>query len=121
MPSQRQFLLIRRLAAFASLCVAIAIAYLSVMPVTQSSAPQLWDKFNHFAAYAGLAAPLTLALHPKRWLTAALVATVYGAGLEIAQLLGDAGREASFLDAFANLLGALLGAALIRFSAGVRG
>ena len=36
MPSQRQFLLIRRLAAFASLCVAIAIAYLSVMPVTQS-------------------------------------------------------------------------------------
>ncbi len=52
---------------------------------------------------------------------AALVATVYGAGLEIAQLLGDAGREASFLDAFANLLGALLGAALIRLSAGVRG
>lgn len=120
MPSRDKFLLIRRVAAAAAVCVAIAIAYLSVMPVTQSSAPQLWDKFNHFAAYAGLAAPLTLALHPRRWLAAALVAAIYGAGLEIAQMLGEAGREASFLDALANLLGALLGAALIRFSAGVR-
>ncbi|PKP82232.1 MAG: hypothetical protein CVT79_08060 [Alphaproteobacteria bacterium HGW-Alphaproteobacteria-18] len=120
MPVRPPFLLIRRLAAAAALCVAVIIAYLSLMPVTASSTPQMWDKFGHFAAYAGLAAPLTLAMHPRRWLAAAAVATIYGIGLEVAQALGDAGREASVLDAIANLLGALLGAALIRFSAGMR-
>lgn len=113
-------LLIRRLAAFAALMVAIVIAYLSLMPVDEGPAPVFTDKVNHFLAYAALAAPLTLALHPKRWLSAVIVATVYGIGLEFAQAMGDAGREGSVLDAVANLLGALAGAALIRFAAGVR-
>lgn len=120
MPARPSFLLIRRFAAIGSLCVAAVIAYLSLMPVTESPTPHMWDKLGHFAAYAGLAAPLTLAMHPRRWLAAAAVATVYGIGLEVAQALGDAGREASVLDAVANLLGALLGAGLIRVSAGVR-
>lgn len=113
-------LLIRRLAAFAALMMAVAIAYLSLMPVNEGPAPVFSDKVNHFLAYAGLAAPLTLALHPKRWLSAVIVAAVYGIGLEFAQAMGGAGREGSVLDAMANFIGALAGAALIRFSAGVR-
>lgn len=114
------FQLIRRLAMVASLLVAAVIAYLSLMPVDEGPAPVFTDKINHFLAYAGLAAPLTLALHPRRWMNAVIVATVYGIGLEFAQAMGDAGREGSVLDAVANFLGALFGAALIRFSAGVR-
>lgn len=113
--------LIRRLAALAAAIVAVAIGYLSLMPAGEVPAPQISDKIRHFAAYAGLAAPLTLALHPRRWLMAALAAAAYGVALEVAQALGDAGREGSPLDALANLLGAFLGAGLIRISAGVRG
>lgn len=113
--------LIRRLAALAAAIVAVTIGYLSLMPAGEVPAPQISDKIRHFAAYAGLAAPLTLALHPRRWLMAALAAAAYGVALEVAQALGDAGREGSPLDAVANLLGAFLGAGLIRLSAGVRG
>lgn len=120
MPFRPSFHLIRRLAMVASLLVAIVIAYLSLMPVDEGPAPVFTDKINHFLAYAGLAAPLTLALHPKRWVSVVIAATVYGIGLEIAQAMGDAGREASVLDGVANFLGALFGAALIRFSAGLR-
>lgn len=120
MPFRPPFQLIRRLAMVASLLVAVIIAYLSLMPVNEGPAPVFTDKINHFLAYAGLAAPLTLALHPKRWLSVVIVATVYGIGLEFAQAAGDAGREASVLDSVANFLGALFGAALIRFTAGVR-
>jgi VanZ family protein len=120
MPYRPPFQLIRRLAMVASLLVAVTIAYLSLMPADEGAAPVFTDKVNHFLAYAGLAAPLTLALHPKRWVSAVIVATVYGIGLEFGQAMGDAGREGSMLDAVANLLGALFGAVLIRFSAGLR-
>lgn len=121
MPARPSFLIIRRVAAAATLCVAVVIGYLSLVPAGDVPAPQISDKIRHLAAYAGLAAPLTLALHPRRWLTAVIVATVYGVCLEFAQAFGGAGREGSVLDALANLAGALLGAVLIRFSAGVRG
>ncbi|MBY9066654.1 VanZ family protein [Hyphomonas sp. WL0036] len=112
---------IRRLAAFAALVVGIIIAHLSLVPAGDVPAPQISDKIRHFAAYAGLAAPLALALHPKRWLAAAIAATAFGVALEFAQAMGEAGREGSALDALANMLGAFLGAGLIRISAGVRG
>ncbi len=121
MSAHPPFLIIRRVAAAAALCVAVAIGYLSLVPVGDVPAPQISDKIRHLAAYAGLAAPLTLALHPRRWLVAALVAAIYGVCLEFGQAYGGAGREGSALDALANLAGALIGAAMIRFSAGVRG
>lgn len=120
MPARPPFLLIRRLAAIAAVLVAVAIAYLSLIPAHEGPEPLISDKVRHFAAYAGLAAPLTLALHPRRWLSAVIAASIYGVALEFAQAMGDAGREGSALDALANFLGALTGAALIRFSAGVR-
>lgn len=120
MPARPSFPVIRRVAAAAALCVAVVIGYLSLIPSGDVPAPQISDKIRHLAAYAGLAAPLTLALHPKRWLTAVAVATVYGICLEFGQAFGGAGREGSALDALANLAGAFIGAALIRFSAGVR-
>lgn len=121
MPARPPFPIIRRIAAAAALCVAVAIGYLSLVPAGDVPAPQISDKLRHMAAYAGLAAPLTLALHPRRWLTAAIVAAVYGVCLEIGQAYGGAGREGSALDALANLGGALIGAAIIRYSAGVKG
>lgn len=114
------FRFIRRLAAFAAACIAIIIAWLSLILGSDVPAPEVSDKIRHLAAYAALTAPLTLALHPRRWLLAALVGTVYGVAIEFAQAFGDAGREGSALDALANLAGALLGAGLIRLSAGVR-
>ena len=120
MSSPTSFLIIRRVAAAAALCVAVAIGYLSLIPVGDVPAPQISDKIRHLAAYAGLAAPLTLALHPRRWLVTALVAAVYGVCLEFGQAFGGAGREGSALDALANLAGALLGAAMIRLSAGTK-
>ena len=60
---------------------------------------------------AALAAPLSVVF--GRGLRPAIlafgVAALFGIGLEIAQMLGDAGREGSLLDVAANLCGALIG------------
>lgn len=114
MSAARRPAVIRVFSALAAIGIAVIIAYLSLMPVENSPAPKLWDKLNHFIAYVGLAAPLALALHPRRWVWAFLAAGAYGIALEFAQALGEAGRQASTLDAVANFLGALLGAGLIR-------
>ena len=73
-------------------------------------------------AYAALTAPLAVALGPGlNRLGAALVLTgLYGAGLEVAQMVGDAGREGSLLDIAANLSGAMAGLVLVAILRGDR-
>ncbi|MGC9953928.1 MAG: VanZ family protein [Rhizomicrobium sp.] len=68
----------------------------------------IWDKILHFIAYFGLAGLATVALEARRpavW--AVLVLAVLGGMLEILQ--GFTGRDPSFYDEIANILGAAMG------------
>ncbi|MFN4024105.1 MAG: VanZ family protein [Hyphomonas sp.] len=107
----------RLTAALTAFGLAVLISYLSLVPAGEVPAPQISDKVKHFIAYASLAAPLAVALRPARWLAAVLIAAGLGLGLEVAQAMGDAGREGSPGDVLANLMGALAGAGLVRFTA----
>tara|TARA_R110000796_G_scaffold77989_11_gene174294 strand:- start:685 stop:1113 length:429 start_codon:yes stop_codon:yes gene_type:complete len=111
MPGLIRHPLIRLLAAGAAIGLAALIAIYSLVPASETPAPYLSDKIQHIAAYAALAAPLSVAF--GRGLRPAIlafgVAALFGIGLEIAQMLGDAGREGSLLDVAANLCGALIG------------
>ncbi len=97
---------LRPLSALAALAAAAVIAHLSLAPPGEVSAPPISDKLLHFIAYGGLGGLAAAAAPMGRRLLAWGGATVYGAGLEIAQGLGAAGREASVLDAAANAAGA---------------
>jgi VanZ family protein len=110
---------IRRAAVIIAALLAAAIAYFSLVPPGEAPAPQISDKFRHFAAYAGLALPVSIWLGPGR-LAAGILTASYGAGLEIAQGLAGTGREASLADAAANALGAGAGFLLIWFIARIR-
>lgn len=103
--------LIRSLAGLAAIGLAIIIAVYSLVPVSEAPAPQLSDKIKHFAAYAALAASLSVAfgVGPRPAALAFSISGLFGIGLEIAQMLGEAGREGSSLDVAANLGGALVG------------
>ena len=85
-----------------------------------SSPPELpsvlgWDKLLHVVAYGLLSILLAQAfLCPpfsmnKPWLWAWTTAVVYGAFLEVLQLLSQTGRTAEWLDLFADAIGAFLG------------
>ena len=75
----------------------------------------LADKIKHFAAYAALAASLSVAfgVGPRPAALAFSISGLFGIGLEIAQMLGEAGREGSSLDVAANLGGALVGVLVV--------
>ena len=92
---------------------ALIILWLSLT----SSPPQLpgvlgWDKLLHAGAYGLLSILLGQAfLCPpfsmnKPWWSAGIAAVVYGALLEILQLLSQTGRTAEWLDLFADAIGA---------------
>jgi VanZ family protein len=89
------------------------ITYFSLVPPSEVPGAGLPDKFLHFAAYAGLAAILTLALGSRLVVTSVVLAAGLGAGLEVAQGLQGSGRQAEIADALANLAGAALGAGLV--------
>ncbi len=110
---------VRRAALVISVLLALGVAYLSLIPGGTVPAPNISDKIRHFGAYATLAIPVAMWFGPGR-LVAVLVLTVYGAGLEIAQGLLSATREASILDAAANALGAFAGYLLVWFIARTR-
>lgn len=113
---------VRIFGALSALAIAALIVWLSVIPAAETPAPQWSDKLKHFIAYAALTAPLAVALGPGlNRLGAALVLTgLYGAGLEVAQMVGDAGREGSLLDIAANLSGAMAGLVLVAILRGDR-
>jgi VanZ family protein len=70
----------------------------------------VWDKALHFIAYFGLGGMVCMALKGERRVIAAILGlAVLGGALEIVQ--GFTGRDPSFLDETANILGAISGAA----------
>lgn len=110
---------VRRAALVIALLIALGIAYLSMMSGPEVPAPDVSDKIRHFGAYAMLAIPAAMWFGPGRVATV-IVLTVYGAGLEIAQAVFTATREASVLDGVANALGAVAGYLLVWFIARTR-
>ncbi len=110
---------IRRAALVIAVLLALGVAYLSLIPGGTVPAPEISDKLRHFGAYAMLAIPAAMWFGPGRLVTV-LVLAVYGAGLEVAQGLLSATREASLLDALANALGAIGGYLLVWFIARTR-
>jgi len=71
----------------------------------------IWDKLQHFGAYALLAGLMTVSLEARRWWWpwSLLVLVAYGAGLEVLQ--GMVGRDMSLNDEIANTLGVVAGGA----------
>lgn len=69
----------------------------------------IWDKLQHFGAYALLAGLMTVALEARRWWWpwSLLVLVAFGGGLEILQ--GLVGRDMSLNDEIANTLGVVTG------------
>jgi len=102
-----------------ALLIAAVIWFLS----SQSTLPQPkgilgWDKLQHFAVFAILAAAVGLWVSPAFWkrrsvlalLLAALIGSAYGAVDEIHQYFVP-GRYSTFWDWLADTLGAFFGAA----------
>ncbi|HVZ70189.1 MAG TPA: VanZ family protein [Rhizomicrobium sp.] len=68
----------------------------------------VWDKLQHFAAYALLAGLITVALEARKWWLWGLLGLIaYGGCLEILQSL--VGRDMSVGDEMANTLGVIAG------------
>ena len=71
----------------------------------------VWDKALHFIAYFGLGGMTCVALKAERRVIGAILGlALLGGALEIVQ--GFTGRDPSFLDEVANILGAISGAAI---------
>lgn len=96
---------------------AALVLVLSLLP--DSGGPSYsWDKANHFIAYAVMSFLFMRAAvgvsSVRAAFAAVAVATLFGIGVEFLQSLTST-RQADALDALANTLGALLGAALFSF------
>ena len=71
----------------------------------------VWDKALHFTAYFGLGGLICVALKAERRVIPAILGlALFGGVLEIVQ--GFTGRDPSFFDETANILGAICGAAV---------
>lgn len=70
----------------------------------------IWDKLQHFGAYALLAGLAAVSMQARgRWLWALAGLIAFGGALEILQ--GMVGRDMSFRDEIANTLGVIAGGA----------
>jgi VanZ family protein len=78
----------------------------------------LWDKFEHFSAYAGLAFLISLnwslrqAMGRRQWLTIIGLIAAFGVFDELSQI--PVGRNCDALDWVADMLGSLSGIGLFR-------
>lgn len=94
----------RRLWAALAVLAALVIAWGSLTPGSELPASLPWDKASHFIGYGGLAGLIGLA--GGRLPLALLISVLYGAAIEVAQILvpGRVGGDPH--DLFANALGA---------------
>lgn len=98
----------------------ISVAALSLLPQETLPDIQIWDKWQHLAAYAALAFTGCGASANRQgmwWMIAGVI--VYGAVLEIAQTFIP-GRAGSFADLAANCIGVALGAGSLWFFRRIR-
>jgi len=97
-----------RIGVVATILLGIAIAVLTLAPVSSQDVPGS-DKLHHALAFAALAFPLPFA-RPRLAIPVALVVIAYGGMIELIQPYF--GRNAEWADFLADILGAVLGAAL---------
>ena len=84
----------------------------SLLPDRDLPHMRLSDKVEHLGAYAGLALWFGGLIAPRRYLRLGLALLALGGGIEIAQGLMGMGREADWLDFYADTLGVALGLSL---------
>lgn len=94
---------------------AAVVLVLSLLPET-GGPTRLWDKANHFTAYAVMSFLFIRAFRPEKrsfggTLAAVAGASLFGVFVEFLQSFTST-RQADALDALANALGAALGAAV---------
>ncbi len=104
---------LRRAGGIASLLVMVAIAAVTLVPTSDLPGVSFSDKLQHVIAFAALGVPVAAWTGRGRVLTAIALAAAYGIVIELGQLVLPIGREASVLDAFADLAGAAIGAAVM--------
>ncbi|GHB12631.1 VanZ family protein [Salinicola rhizosphaerae] len=94
----------------AACCWGAGIAWGSLAPAADLPQHLPWDKFNHFAAYAGLAGWLRFS--GRRWPLAWATAVAVSIAIEYLQLLVPGRDGGDWEDILANALGAGCGVAL---------
>ena len=97
--------------ALATWIWAAGIAWGSLSPATDLPQHLPWDKFNHFVAYAGLAAGLRLT--GCRWSVACGVTVAFSIGIEYLQVRVPGRHGGDWGDILANALGAGAGLLLL--------
>lgn len=105
----------QHLAGLLTFLIAGIIAYLSLSTTTGTSQLHVSDKIQHMLAYFGLSLPMTYWLGARRIVWVLILCVGYGLLMEYLQGAMDQGRMASWLDALANLAGALLGGSSVWF------
>ena len=101
--------LVPRLAFVAAIVCAIVIAFLSLLPGDELPSQNLNDKLNHVIAYGVLTGLAVVGRGSWSLLWVMVLATGYGALLEVLQGVMPYGRSASTLDALANTAGVFIG------------
>ena len=90
----------------ATLALAIAIMALSLQPSTGVTSFDHADKVHHFVAYFSLTAAAGLGWRRAGLLVLAVLVTLFGVAIELAQAVMPLGRFFSLLDMLANAAGA---------------
>lgn len=108
-PSDRR---LTRIAAGLAVLALLAVSVALLLPGREGPGrvPHL-DKLWHFLGFFGIVLPAAVAFPRAAW-ALALAAAAYGGAVELVQPM--VGRGAEWLDAAANLAGALVGAVLGR-------
>lgn len=92
------------------------ISWLALTPAPPPEAGLLWDKLNHFAAFASLAVAGFMGFQ-RRWLAVALGLLAYGGLIEVLQSFTPT-RVGDWIDLLADGIGIGLGLALAATLAG---
>lgn len=87
----------------------ILIGILSLLPGSELPAQSFNDKLNHFIAYGVLSFGAVVGRHRLALVWVIGLVIGYGLALEVLQGIMPFGRSASWLDAFANTGGVLIG------------
>ncbi|WP_116127617.1 VanZ family protein [Lewinella sp. IMCC34183] len=122
-PPAASYLRVRQYSRWITGAYTLLLVYVSLAPGQRIPTIFDWsklispDKIAHFGAYAFFAVLLSFSIgtasYRKRAATAALAAALFGVLMEFLQGIAGTGRDFDPVDMVANLIGALLGAALI--------
>jgi VanZ family protein len=98
-----------RLWVTGGVCLAVAIAVLSLVPGEQLPEVRLWDKLQHILAYVALACWFASIVVRRKHVWVVLALLCFGALIELLQGQMGLGRQADLHDLGANALGIAAG------------